>query len=574
MKKNITINLFGTLYNIDEDAYQLLDNYLQSMKRYFSSQDGGEEIADDIEHRVAELLWEKKEQGTDAISIEIIKEIIGKIGNAEEIAGEVGKTENGKQETGYEDVKTEDVIKDAEADGFDPSTASVWQRIRHHFQGRRLFRDPDNQLLGGVCSGLANYLGFGDPILWRLLLLILFFVEGIGILTYLVLWLVIPLARTPEDKLLMKGKKLSPNNINEQIIHDHNAQTEQGASCGRNNGSGCLKVLFALLLLGPLGLFILAMIAVMAAWFGVVGGMGPMLLSGAEANIFSTFTESCGTLLTSGIACVLVILSVLFVLLLRLIFGSGKPMAGWMKTAIALLLLGCIVWGIYSISHSITSGIEVAKELEERDWINRRLQQTHSTFKPQPQVDIPYLEQTGFAILTNNCNRCTWTGDYPTGDAQKRYLDACDYNYLSFTAEKRDTLAPGTYTLTALVRAEDEGAYLYAKTIKGEVETSNMVTIPSYGNKGGNLWKWACGNGTLPEMKTAYPHLANDSIRHQIAMANDGRGFGWCVLSIENIHVMQGEILAYGITTQQEITGEEPDCDWVSATDFVLWKQK
>ena len=58
MKKNITINLFGTLYNIDEDAYQLLDNYLQSMKRYFSSKDGGEEIADDIEHRVAELLWE------------------------------------------------------------------------------------------------------------------------------------------------------------------------------------------------------------------------------------------------------------------------------------------------------------------------------------------------------------------------------------------------------------------------------------------------------------------------------------------------------------------------------------
>ena len=83
MKKNITINLFGTLYNIDEDAYQLLDNYLQSMKRYFGSKDGGEEIADDIEHRVAELLWEKKEQGIDAISIEIIKEIIGKIGNAE-----------------------------------------------------------------------------------------------------------------------------------------------------------------------------------------------------------------------------------------------------------------------------------------------------------------------------------------------------------------------------------------------------------------------------------------------------------------------------------------------------------
>ena len=113
MKKNITINLFGTLYNIDEDAYQLLDNYLQSMKRYFGTRDGGEEIADDIEHRVAELLWEKKEQGIDAISIEIIKEIIGKIGNAEEIAGEQQaenderKTENGEQNAESDNTCTE-----------------------------------------------------------------------------------------------------------------------------------------------------------------------------------------------------------------------------------------------------------------------------------------------------------------------------------------------------------------------------------------------------------------------------------------------------------------------------------
>ena len=57
MKKNISINIFGTIYAIDEDAYQLLENYLQSMKSYFQRQEGGEEIADDIEHRVAELLW-------------------------------------------------------------------------------------------------------------------------------------------------------------------------------------------------------------------------------------------------------------------------------------------------------------------------------------------------------------------------------------------------------------------------------------------------------------------------------------------------------------------------------------
>ncbi len=570
MKKNITINLFGTLYNIDEDAYQLLDNYLQSMKRYFGSKDGGEEIADDIEHRVAELLWEKKELGIDAISIEIIKEIIGKIGNAEEIAGE--------EETESEERKTDNAGQSVESgntyteEDFDPSTASLWERIRHHFKNRRLFRDPDNQLLGGVCSGVANYIGFGDPILWRLLLLALFFVEGVGLITYLILWLIIPLARTPEDKLLMKGKKLTPNNINEQIIQDHSTQTNQGASCNRNNGSGCLKVLFALLILGPLGVFILAVIALITGWFGIIGGMGSMILSQTEARVMSAITESTGTLFTSGVVCILIILTVLFVLLLRWIFGSGKPMAGWLKTLIALLMLGCLIWGVFSISRSITKCFEVAKQINNDEWRNRRMRTPIPTFKPQPHLDIPYLDETGFTIITNTCNRCTWSGDYPTGDRQRRYLDACDYALLEFTAEKTDTIAPGIYTLCALVRAEDEGGYLYVKVGHDNQYTENMVSIPAHANEGGNLWKWACGNTTLSEVQEFYPELCNDSIRKNIAFANNGKGFGWQLMTIRSIKVKKGEYVKYGITTESDIIGEEPECDWVSATDFVLMK--
>ncbi len=566
MKKNITINLFGTLYNIDEDAYQLLDNYLQSMKRYFGTKDGGEEIADDIEHRVAELLWEKKEQGLDAISIEIIKEIIGKIGNAEEIAGEE-ETENEerKTENGGQSVKSGNTY--TEEDNFDPSTASLWERIRHHFKNRRLFRDPDNQLLGGVCSGVANYIGFGDPILWRLLLLALFFVEGVGLITYLILWIIIPLARTPEDKLMMKGKQLTPNNINEQIIQDHSTQDTCTGSSNRNNGSGCLKVLFALLILGPLGAFILAAIALITGWFGVIGGMGSIILSNTEAQLANNITESTGVLATSGIVCVLVILVVLFFLLLRWIFGSGKPMAGWFKTLIALLMLGCLIWGVFSISRSITRCIEIAHGMVNRPRINRNSYSiNNSIFKPQPHLDIPHLDETGFSIITNTCNRCTWAGDYPTGDKEKRYLDACDYDELIFTTERTDTVAPGIYTLSALVRAEDDGAFLLAKV----GYTEYIQHIPAYGNKGGNLWKWACGNGTLPEAKNIYTHLANDSIRNLIAMANDGNGFGWAVMSIEGIKVKKGETITYGITTDPSITGVNPDCDWVSATDFIL----
>ena len=85
MKKNITINLFGQLYAIDEDAYELLKRYEENMRSYFLRREGGEEIADDIEHRVAELLSELKSKGVEAVSVEHVEEIIRRIGNPEEM---------------------------------------------------------------------------------------------------------------------------------------------------------------------------------------------------------------------------------------------------------------------------------------------------------------------------------------------------------------------------------------------------------------------------------------------------------------------------------------------------------
>ena len=81
MKKNISVNIFGTLYPIDEDAYDLLLKYNENMRRYYSRMEDGEEIADDIEHRVAELLSELRSQGVMAITIDHVKQIIERIGD-------------------------------------------------------------------------------------------------------------------------------------------------------------------------------------------------------------------------------------------------------------------------------------------------------------------------------------------------------------------------------------------------------------------------------------------------------------------------------------------------------------
>ena len=79
MKKNITINLCGRLFNIDEDAYELLRNYIDTLRNYFARQEGGSEIADDLEERIAELLDELKSQGVEAINIDHVKEVVRRV---------------------------------------------------------------------------------------------------------------------------------------------------------------------------------------------------------------------------------------------------------------------------------------------------------------------------------------------------------------------------------------------------------------------------------------------------------------------------------------------------------------
>ncbi len=263
MKKNITINMFGNLYAIDEDACHLLQQYLDSMKRYFQGREGGDEIADDIEHHVAELLWQKKEQGLEAVSIDDVREIISQIGNAQEI-----DTPDGEQPTPGGDA--EDAGSAPEEKASDPQTVSAdgsdgrskfgkkWDEVVRNMRERRLYRDPSDKLLGGVCSGLALYTGIGSALVWRLLFLLaaLFGVifDSCGVLlllslsVYFVLFLLLPLPRTPEDRLRQQGSPVTPGNLNQQILNDSAAQQQTEQVQYATYSSGCLWGLLKVLL--------------------------------------------------------------------------------------------------------------------------------------------------------------------------------------------------------------------------------------------------------------------------------------------------------------------------------------
>ena len=242
MKKNITINLFGELYAIDEDAYELLNNYLESMKRYFSRQADGGEIADDIEHRVAELLWQKREAGMGAVNIEMVKEIIDTIGNAEQIAGDSGnKSESAfasynKQESFKEDFKH----FSEEAGRF---ASSTYDRGREHIRTHRFYRCADDKVLGGVCSGIAKYFDAGEPVIWRLGAIALTLL-GVGLplpIIYIVMWLVTPAAITPEDRLRQQGKEITPDSLAQQVKQDSQPIVV------KNENKGCLKAILIIM---------------------------------------------------------------------------------------------------------------------------------------------------------------------------------------------------------------------------------------------------------------------------------------------------------------------------------------
>ncbi|WP_423128590.1 PspC domain-containing protein [Gaoshiqia sp. Z1-71] len=185
MKKTFTINISGSIFHIDEDAYEKLRGYLQMLNRHFSQMEEGVEILQDIESRIAELFLEKMGEGQDVINDAWVDEIISRMGKPEDF-----------MDAEAEEPKAEE------------AAAAPAKKIR-----RRLYRDPDNRVLGGVCSGLGAYFNI-DPVILRVLfVLILFLGVGASLLVYLVLWIAVPKAKTTAQRLEMKGEEATVSNI-------------------------------------------------------------------------------------------------------------------------------------------------------------------------------------------------------------------------------------------------------------------------------------------------------------------------------------------------------------------------
>ncbi|MEM6726423.1 MAG: PspC domain-containing protein [Bacteroidota bacterium] len=223
MNKIVSINLGGYPFTIDEDAYELLTKYLDSIRAHFKDSEGCEEIVADIEARLAELCQENLD-GNPILTLKDVQKAIQTMGRPEEFGAEAEETSHSDKAAGSGSGKGKNF------------------KIK---TGKKLFRNMDDKVIGGVCSGLSAYFGIQDPTILRVIVAIAFFAGGIGFLPYIILWVVVPEAKTAADKLAMRGEPINVNSIaktiQEEVEKIARSITEFGEEMNEKYGSNFKK---------------------------------------------------------------------------------------------------------------------------------------------------------------------------------------------------------------------------------------------------------------------------------------------------------------------------------------------
>lgn len=553
MKKNITINLCGRLFQIDEDAYELLQKYIESLHASFGKQEGGEEIADDIEERIAELFDELKANGTEAITIDHVKDIITRIGKPEQLAGDDEKQDDGKEGHRF--------------DSFRSAAEGVYENVRARTAGKRLYRNPNDKMVAGVMSGIAAYTNT-DPAIWRLLAVLFTFFYGIGLIAYIVLAIVLPQANSPEEKLQMEGKDVTPQNLASVVVDKQEEEIQRRPSLLRFLLSILLKIFFGFFV----GIAAILCIALCIGFlFVLVVTVSALAFPISSSMPFSLESMGLSYLYEHNPYVLLLFCGSLFVMLLVPIYAIIHMMLSLSGKVKPMGMVQRIVWivlWIVALCCLVPCSITMT-EYNKRHF-ERAAQEALTTFQGalMEEFDSDYLKKHNWQLLKHeNCNDSyVRRGEYFTGNRNKRYLDAWNEDCLQiYQAEKQQAVEPGQYSITCNARAAGDGVYIYATTRSASDKPSIMTQVPAYGNEGGEIWQSARiqleQDSTMTDKNRQYLKT--------ICEANFGKGYGWSQVEVL-INVNKPDTLYYGISTDSDFTGHPNESEWFSACDFKV----
>lgn len=422
MKKNISINISGIIFHIEEDGYDDLKRYLDSIHRYFSSFDDSSEILADIESRIAEIFLSKLSEEKQVITREDVQALMATMGSVSDFRAEETRDEGDNQHQEAGDA--------AEPESFAPPKRLwrderrkilggvcaglgnyfeidplwfrlifaallpaggfiilvyivLWIAVPGSFEledpvkGKKMFRDPQTRVIGGVSGGVAAYLGL-DIIIVRVLFIGLAFAGGFGLLLYILLWVILPEAVTLTDRMRMQGEPVTLSNIESTIKRKLNIRE------GDSESTLSTVILFPFRVLGtllaalgrviePFGEFVrvLAGIALVVIGFImvlsvlitaglslglIVGGFPGWIPSLADAGLpWQTFSGAVpGWLVLAAVVAALI--PTLFVLLVGASVLARKWVlrgaVGWSMLAIFIASLGALAFGIPAVVYS------------------------------------------------------------------------------------------------------------------------------------------------------------------------------------------------------------------------------
>lgn len=342
MNKILNINLGGYALTIDDDAYEYLQAYLESIRRRFSESEGRDEIVADIEARLGEILTEALGSRT-IVMLPDVEAAVTVMGKPEDFGGETVETKQQQTRTGSKQpgVKT----------------------------GKRLFRDEEDAVVAGVCSGLSAYFGITDPVWMRLFFVVLTFVSfGFWVPAYVLLWILVPPAKSAADRLAMRGQPVNVDNIAREIEdtferlgsrmndlgNDNKFKGSSPGATAMNKGVNAIGSIFGFLVrfIAKFGVLLFMLvgfalfIALAVSW---VAGIWSLMAAAPYFDYFSPYSNA-GTWL--GFTNIFFLLGIPIVALClvftRVLFKVRTPV--WLRSGLA------VFWAVNLVSAIILIG--------------------------------------------------------------------------------------------------------------------------------------------------------------------------------------------------------------------------
>lgn len=351
MNKTVNINLAGTSFHIDEDAFGKLSRYLEAIRKSLKGTDGSQEIIQDIEARIGELFSEKIEGATQVVTLKMLDEVIAVMGQPED----------------YE--VDDEIFEDT------PPSSKTYTKSRGNASHKQLFRDIDNKYISGVSSGLGHYIGI-DAI-WIRLLWVLLVVAGLGspIVIYILLWILVPSAISTSDKLRMTGEPINISNIERKFkegfdsVADHVKNVDYDKYGNKiKNGSASFFDAVGNVIVTLFKIFVkfIGVVILMVSLVTIIGLVVAFFTFGSidfwgNNEIVENFAMMDTTNIPMWLLALLGLFAIgipffaLFVLGLKLLISNLKPMSSTVK----ILLI--VVWALSIIALTLL-GIKQATE--------------------------------------------------------------------------------------------------------------------------------------------------------------------------------------------------------------------